>query len=305
MSCCNCQNNNCGCVSYDGSKIIYTGTNITGDFPVNRGMTFNQFVQQVALQNTGNPMSDELLEISELSLAQLNVIEQHLNDATSNDSSGIPFRVSVDNFPMQNPTIYPYTVHRGVSDSGEIWDMLIYHSGPPLIYYVNANGQISQTKPQGFKFSNGESTPPVENFEMEIKSEEGLFVIPMSAPPVLMRVELTNIGLTSISNYSGSINYDTSGLGWLNMTKNTDNQVSYDGSLYTNDINDFQMTEIPGQFFFNSNVSLNPGQKKVFFMNVVNHFGNSEDQGDISISIETVNGSTIPFTGYTVTYYIS
>lgn len=43
---CNCQNNN-SCCTYDGAKIIYTGTNITSPFGVPRGTTFNQFVQKV------------------------------------------------------------------------------------------------------------------------------------------------------------------------------------------------------------------------------------------------------------------
>lgn len=45
MNNCNCNNNDCGCVMYNGRNIIYTGVNITEPFAVPRGTNFNEFVK--------------------------------------------------------------------------------------------------------------------------------------------------------------------------------------------------------------------------------------------------------------------
>lgn len=65
---CHCQNKNC-CCTYDGSKIIYTGLNITNPFLVPRGTTFNEFVQKVtSFQPASNNVStvDNISELGAL-----------------------------------------------------------------------------------------------------------------------------------------------------------------------------------------------------------------------------------------------
>lgn len=47
MNNCNCNNNDCGCVQYNGGKVLYTGVNITTPFTFPRGSSFNEFVTKV------------------------------------------------------------------------------------------------------------------------------------------------------------------------------------------------------------------------------------------------------------------
>ncbi len=216
----------------------------------------------VAVDIVASEILERISETGELNAAQLAMVEQHLNDATMEGAAGVPFRVRVDNFPAQNQIIYPYTVHRGVDGTGVIWDMIIYHSAIPVIYYVNDTGQKTGTRPAGFVFANMGGAPVAPFLDIKIQNLPSAISVAAGGAYKTVLVVLTNAGNVDINGFSGRLAKNSQ----LITSLKTEPQIIFEGVTYRNDYNIFAFTPASSNIAYTTNAILKPGESKFIFI---------------------------------------